>query len=140
MAVWSRLALACLGMFVCLHLTASRLEAQDEPPIVDLLSRDRALGPGCNQVGLAIESGPPPVAQSEEWFDDHAACLGDDLRLQAFCWGHFEGDYQFELCGVSAESVVESQILGTVIHDPSIGAYDPHYFDSDYDGIGCESS
>jgi len=27
----------------------------------------------------------------------------------------------------------------TVIHDPSIGAYDPHGFDADYDGVGCES-
>jgi len=28
----------------------------------------------------------------------------------------------------------------TVIHDPAIGAYDPHGLDADYDGIGCESS
>jgi hypothetical protein len=28
----------------------------------------------------------------------------------------------------------------TVLHDPAIGAYDPHGFDADYDGIGCESS
>ena len=28
----------------------------------------------------------------------------------------------------------------TVYHDPAIGAYDPHGFDADYDGIGCESS
>jgi len=26
----------------------------------------------------------------------------------------------------------------TVIHDPSIGASDPHYLDADCDGIGCE--
>jgi hypothetical protein len=25
-----------------------------------------------------------------------------------------------------------------VIYNPSIGAYDPHYLDPDYDGIGCE--
>jgi hypothetical protein len=25
-----------------------------------------------------------------------------------------------------------------VVYNPSIGAYDPHYLDSDYDGIGCE--
>src|SRR5215212_9062744 len=28
----------------------------------------------------------------------------------------------------------------TVIHDPAIGAYDPHALDADFDGIGCESS
>jgi len=28
----------------------------------------------------------------------------------------------------------------TVIHDPAIGAYDPHGLDADFDGIGCESS
>jgi hypothetical protein len=27
----------------------------------------------------------------------------------------------------------------TVVHDPSIGAYDPHGLDADFDGIGCES-
>jgi hypothetical protein len=27
----------------------------------------------------------------------------------------------------------------TVLHDPSITAYDPHGFDADFDGIGCES-
>jgi micrococcal nuclease len=25
-----------------------------------------------------------------------------------------------------------------VIYNPSLGAYDPHYLDPDYDGIGCE--
>ena len=28
----------------------------------------------------------------------------------------------------------------TVLHDPAIGAYDPHGLDADFDGIGCESS
>jgi hypothetical protein len=28
----------------------------------------------------------------------------------------------------------------TVIHDPNIGANDPHGLDADYDGVGCESS
>jgi hypothetical protein len=28
----------------------------------------------------------------------------------------------------------------TVYHDPAIGAYDPHGFDADFDGIGCEAS
>lgn len=27
----------------------------------------------------------------------------------------------------------------TVLHDPSIGAYDPHGLDEDVDGIGCET-
>ena len=27
----------------------------------------------------------------------------------------------------------------TVLHDPAIGAYDPHGLDADSDGIGCES-
>ena len=26
----------------------------------------------------------------------------------------------------------------TVLHDASLGAYDPHGFDADFDGIGCE--
>jgi hypothetical protein len=28
----------------------------------------------------------------------------------------------------------------TVVHDPSIGAYDPQGLDADFNGIGCESS
>jgi len=28
----------------------------------------------------------------------------------------------------------------TVYHDPTIGAYDPHALDADYDGVGCEAS
>ena len=26
----------------------------------------------------------------------------------------------------------------SVLHDPAIGAYDPHGLDADYDGYGCE--
>lgn len=26
----------------------------------------------------------------------------------------------------------------TVVHDASIGAYDPHGLDADFDGLGCE--
>jgi hypothetical protein len=46
-----------------------------------------------------------------------------------------------EVCLPSAPDLncVDVGFALTVIYDPSIGAYDPHLLDEDYDGIGCES-
>jgi hypothetical protein len=102
-----RLAFKRSSVFVCLLMVFCSLPtqpvalAQDTPPVVDLLSRDRALGPGCNQVGLALDSSLRPIAPTQEWLDDHAVCAANGLRLDALCSGHTEGDRQFELCGVT---------------------------------------
>jgi hypothetical protein len=45
-----------------------------------------------------------------------------------------------EICLPSAPDV-DCDSIGiviTVIHDPAIGAFDPHYLDADFNGLGCE--
>ena len=45
-----------------------------------------------------------------------------------------------EVCLPAAPTLACADVgfMLSVIHDPSIGAYDPHGFDADFDGLGCE--
>jgi hypothetical protein len=67
--------------------------------IDDIIQQNEDLGAGCNAIGLSlpmIEEGPESPTQ--DWIDEHAACLDSGLRTAGGCYGLTDGQQQFALC------------------------------------------
>jgi hypothetical protein len=61
-------------------------------------AENEMLGAGCNPIGLAVEGPTAPAAPTQEWIDEHMACVGGTVQTAAQCQGALSGDRRFEIC------------------------------------------
>jgi hypothetical protein len=83
-----------LAVFIALYPV---LGGAQYDPVGDLQRQDAELGLGCNEIGLASTQ-LPALNPPQTWLDEHAICLGGDIRAVATCTGGYSEDRQLELC------------------------------------------
>jgi hypothetical protein len=66
--------------------------------VEQVIAENTALGAGCNSIGIAVEGPTAPMAPSQEWVEEHMACLGGTVQTAAQCQGALQGDKRLEVC------------------------------------------
>ncbi len=129
MSHWPRILVGILIALCVVVPQSLASRAQSNSAHADaMLRQDRELGPGCNAIALGMPYTNQPLQPSQEWLDDHSACVGDRLLAAGMCYGVTDDVDQIEICTVTSLQSDSSMWLRCedISLETEVGLFGPH--------------